>query len=411
MIKNTYKCHNANILSAYSDNAAVITGHKITNFYPALPRQEYQEKTEDCHIVIKVETHNHPTAIEPLSGAATGAGGEIRDEAATGSGAKTKAGMAGFAVSNLNIPDLKHAWEDKSRYPDNIATALDIMLRGPIGAANFNNEFGRPNLCGFFRSLEHKVDTTTSLGYHKPIMIAGGMGKIKTRHVTKKTTGSGSKLIVLGGPAMLIGLGGGAASSVTAGSLSSQLDYASVQRHNPEMQRRCQEVIDQCWQLDENNPIAFIHDVGAGGIANALSELIHDNNAGGKIDLDKVICADSSMSSKEIWCNESQERYALAIAPELLDKFATICERERCPYAIVGELTENKHLQLTDNRHNKAEKTVDIPMDLLFGSKQKLIKDIQSPVHTPPQKLHIKDSLTDLANKVLQLPVVASKSF
>jgi phosphoribosylformylglycinamidine synthase len=411
MIRHTHKCHSDDVLSAYSDNAAVIRGHKANHFYPDPHTKEYTTKVQDNHIVIKVETHNHPSAISPFAGAATGAGGEIRDEAATGKGAKTKAGMVGFAVSNLDLPHL--TWEQDIPYPSHIASAREIMLQGPIGAAAFNNEFGRPNLCGFFRTLADNIDPNTSYGYHKPLMIAGGLGRVTPEAVLKTQASHNAKLVVLGGPAMLIGLGGGAASSVTAGTLAQELDFASVQRHNPEMQRRCQEVIDACWQLGTDNPIAFIHDVGAGGIANALSELIEDNNAGAKINLRAVLSADSAMSPKELWCNEAQERYALAVEPENLDKFIELCGRERCPFALVGDLTSEKQLVLADAaaQNDEHAKPVDIPMQLLFGETPKMQLNVASSSADASKDLIITEQLADIATKVLQLPAVASKAF
>ena len=310
------------MLSAYKDNAAVIRGCEGYRFYPDPETGVYGRHDEHIHILMKVETHNHPTAISPDPGAATGAGGEIRDEGATGTGGKPKAGLCGFSVSNLRIPGAEQPWETDFGKPDRIVSALDIMLEGPIGAAAFNNEFGRPNLLGYFRTFEQLVPSDAGeelRGYHKPIMLAGGLGNIRAGHVEKKAFPAGTPLVVLGGPAMLIGLGGGAASSMASGTSAEDLDFASVQRANPEMERRCQEVIDRCWQRGGDNPILFIHDVGAGGLSNALPELVHDGGRGGDFELREVPNDDPGMAPMEIWCNESQERYVMAVARERLD--------------------------------------------------------------------------------------------
>ena len=342
MIKNTHAMNCEGVLSAYKDNASVIEGFHSERFYPEADGAEYGFNKENIHILMKVETHNHPTAIAPWAGAATGSGGEIRDEGATGKGSKPKAGLTGFTVSNLNIPDFKQPWEKEYGKPERIVSPLDIMIDGPLGGAGFNNEFGRPNLNGYFRTFEAPVKGANDKevrGYHKPIMLAGGLGNIKTEHVQKGDIPIGAKLIVLGGPAMQIGLGGGAASSMTSGEGLTDLDFASVQRDNPEMERRCQEVIDRCWQQGENNPIAFIHDVGAGGLSNALPELVNDGGRGGKFQLRAINNDEPGMSPLALWCNESQERYVMAVAAEDFDRFEKICMRERCPYAVVGEAT------------------------------------------------------------------------
>ncbi|HEX5841835.1 MAG TPA: phosphoribosylformylglycinamidine synthase, partial [Pseudomonas sp.] len=352
MIKNTYQMHNEGVLSAYKDNASVIVGHTAGRFFPDAQTRQYGAVQEPVHILMKVETHNHPTAISPFSGASTGSGGEIRDEGATGRGAKPKAGLTGFTVSNLNIPGFEQPWEVPYGKPERIVTALDIMIEGPLGGAAFNNEFGRPALTGYFRTFEQAIQTPRGeevRGYHKPIMLAGGMGNIRADHVQKGEITVGAKLIVLGGPAMLIGLGGGAASSVATGASSADLDFASVQRENPEMERRCQEVIDRCWQLGDNNPIAFIHDVGAGGISNAFPELVNDGGRGGRFELRNVPNDEPGMAPHEIWSNESQERYVLAVSAVDFERFKAICERERCPFAVVGEATEEAHLTVTDS--------------------------------------------------------------
>jgi phosphoribosylformylglycinamidine synthase len=413
MIRHTTNRSPADVLSAYSDNAAVISGHQARRFMPQPGSAEYGSFEEPVHILMKVETHNHPTAISPDPGAATGSGGEIRDEGATGRGGKPKAGLTGFSVSNLRLPGAEQPWEENFGKPSRIVSALDIMLDGPIGAAAFNNEFGRPNLCGYFRSYEERVPGTESeselRGYHKPIMLAGGLGNIRENHVEKSMFPQGSPLIVLGGPAMLIGLGGGAASSMTSGTSAEDLDFASVQRSNPEMERRCQEVIDRCWQRGDDNPILFIHDVGAGGISNALPELVHDGERGANFELRKVPNDDPGMSPMEIWCNESQERYVMAIDQDRLDEFVAICERERCPYAIVGTATDEEHLTLSDAHFGNHP--IDMPMSLLFGKAPKMLRDVKSV--TPALKALDTSgiNLEDAIDRVLRLPTVADKSF
>lgn len=399
MIRNTHELHSAGILSAYKDNAAVFEGSRGGRFYPDPATGDYAAHEQDIHILCKVETHNHPTAISPFPGAATGSGGEIRDEGATGRGSKPKAGLTGFTVSNLRIPGALQPWErtDNGK-PGRIVSALDIMIDGPLGGAAFNNEFGRPNINGYFRTYEaavpaaspveveslslRKTDasadagTSTSTsnlncheseirGYHKPIMLAGGLGNIAPGHVKKGVINPGDHLIVLGGPAMLIGLGGGAASSMASGSGQADLDFASVQRDNPEMQRRCQEVIDRCWALGDENPISFIHDVGAGGVSNALPELVNDGGRGGRFDLRKIPNDEPGMSPLEIWCNESQERYVLAVPADRIETFRQLCARERCPYAIVGRATAEKRLVLEDPHFKNTP--IDMPLEVLLG--------------------------------------------
>lgn len=412
MIKNTYELHPEGVLSAYKDNAAVIAGSMGQRFYPEPETGEYQKREQLIHLLMKVETHNHPTAISPFSGASTGSGGEIRDEGATGKGAKPKAGLTGFTVSNLRIPGFEHPWEKDFGKPDRMTSALNIMLDGPLGGAAFNNEFGRPNLCGYFRTFEDQVAGPAGLelkGYHKPIMIAGGLGNIKADHVEKTAIATGAQLIVLGGPAMLIGLGGGAASSMDSGVSHADLDFASVQRENPEMERRCQEVIDRCWQLGEHNPIAFIHDVGAGGLSNAFPELVKDGGRGGRFELRKIPNDEPGMAPHEIWCNESQERYVIAVDPENIAQFQLICERERCPYAIVGEALEQHELVVSDSHFQNHP--VDLSMSVLFGKAPKMHRSVSSETFTKS----ILDSTTidihEAAERVLKLPCVASKSF
>lgn len=419
MIKNTFASSPDNVLSAYSDNAAVIKGSQAGRFF-ATPltgadneRALYAAHQEPIHILMKVETHNHPTAIAPFPGAATGSGGEIRDEGATGIGGKPKAGLSGYTVSNLRIPEFVQPWEafDYGK-PERMQSALNIMLDGPIGGAAFNNEFGRPNLTGYFRTYEQESLNEGGIerrGFHKPIMLAGGYGNIRAHHVQKGDIPVGGKLIVMGGPAMLIGLGGGAASSMSSGTSSADLDFASVQRENPEIERRAQEVIDRCWALGDHNPIRFIHDVGAGGLSNALPELVKDGNRGGLFDLRAVPNAEPGMSPLEIWCNEAQERYVLAVAPEDLDTFDALCKRERCPYAVVGEAMEAHHLEVRDGHFDS--KPVDLPMSVLFGKAPKMQREFER--HDPELSGVMLDNLDlrEALDRVLRLPTVASKSF
>ncbi len=418
MIKNTYQqseinsAGNNDVLSAYSDNAAVVVGSRAGRFYPDAENATYAYRQEDIHLLMKVETHNHPTAIAPFPGAGTGAGGEIRDEGAVGRGSKPKVGLTGFSVSNLQIPDFVQPWEQPYGKPGRIVSALDIMLDGPLGGAAFNNEFGRPNICGYFRSFEENSNGANGVerrGYHKPIMLAGGYGNIKAEHVEKKPFAAGCQLIVLGGPAMLIGLGGGAASSMASGTSSEDLDFASVQRQNPEIERRCQEVIDRCWAHGANNPIEFIHDVGAGGLSNAFPELVKDGDKGGQFELRNVPNDEPGMSPLEIWCNESQERYVLAVHPDNLEKFSAICARERCPFAVVGVAIDEKHLRVGDRHFDNSP--VDLPMSVLFGKAPKMQREItRAPIEQIPLQLDGIE-LAEVAERILQLPTVASKNF
>jgi phosphoribosylformylglycinamidine synthase len=440
MIRHTHECHPDDVLSAYSDNAAVISGFPAGRFFPDPADGEYRYHPEDVHILMKVETHNHPTAISPFPGAATGSGGEIRDEGATGRGAKPKAGLCGFSVSNLRIPDFVQPWERDYGKPGRIVSALDIMLEGPIGAAAFNNEFGRPNLAGYFRTFEEDGPDGQRRGYHKPIMIAGGLGNIREAHVHKAELPPGTAIVVLGGPAMLIGLGGGAASSMAAGSSHEDLDFASVQRGNPEIQRRAQEVIDRCVALGASNPILSIHDVGAGGLSNAVPEIVHGAERGGSFELREVPNDDPGMTPMQIWCNEAQERYVLAIAAEGLATFEALCARERCPYAVIGVATGEPALTVTDRQFNN--RPVDLPMHVLFGKPPKMLRDVAreggSPglPHLPtpgPSPLSMNGEggrggevstfhgeggrggevspLADAVARVLRFPAVADKSF
>ncbi|HEX9813261.1 MAG TPA: phosphoribosylformylglycinamidine synthase, partial [Burkholderiales bacterium] len=469
MIRETHALNPKGTLVAYKDNAAVIEGGRIARFFSDPASGEYGYHEDDTHILAKVETHNHPTAISPFPGAATGSGGEIRDEGATGRGAKPKAGLTGFSVSNLRIPEFEQPWEVDRGKPDRIASALQIMLDGPIGGASFNNEFGRPNLAGYFRTFEEEVAGEVR-GYHKPIMVAGGVGNIRAEHVEKCAIPVGAKLIVLGGPSMLIGLGGGAASSMATGASAADLDFASVQRSNAEMQRRCQEVIDRCWALGDENPILSIHDVGAGGLANAMPELIHGGGRGGRLELRAIPNDQPGMSPMQVWCNESQERYVLAVAPEQLDRFARICERERCPYAVLGDATRDLRLVVTDShfdskrlvpppfppplaggeaetsrmdltsmraaeraledssalggnvegggvphtRSPQAERRarpIDIDLDVILGKPPRMLRDVRRA----RRKLHAFNTkgidIRDAAYRVLRLPSVADKTF
>ncbi len=407
MIRNTYNLGGEGVLSAYADNAAVVEGHTAGRLYPEPISAEYRYHVEPIHLLMKVETHNHPTAIAPFAGAGTGSGGEIRDEGAVGRGSRPKAGLVGFTVSHLSIPGLEQPWEIDYGRPDRIVSPLQIMVDGPIGAAAFNNEFGRPNLTGYFRTFElQTVDGVR--GYHKPIMIAGGYGNIRAEHVEKGEFSAGAKLIVLGGPAMLIGLGGGAASSMASGDIDEDLDFASVQRQNPEIERRCQEVIDRCWSLGVDNPIAFIHDVGAGGLSNALPELAKDGGRGGRFALRSIPSDEPGMSPLEIWCNEAQERYVLAVEADKLDQFAAICKRERCPFAVVGEATDEKHLELADSQFGN--KPVDLPMSLLFGKPPKMHRVAEHST-VPADDFTAGLPVAECLERVLQFPAVGSKSF
>jgi phosphoribosylformylglycinamidine synthase len=412
MIRHTHAVSPAGVLSAYRDNAAVIEGASGVRYFPDPDTGIYVRSLEPIDILIKVETHNHPTAISPFPGAATGSGGEIRDEGATGRGAKPKAGLTGFSVSNLRIPGYERPWERAFGAPARIATPLEIMLEGPIGAASFNNEFGRPAVGGYFRTLELEVPGDArprARGYHKPIMVAGGLGNIRRPHVEKAAVPVGARLVVLGGPAMLIGLGGGAASSVGSGSSSAELDFASVQRGNPEMQRRAQEVIDHCWSLGERNPVLLIHDVGAGGLSNAVPESVAHDGHGARIDLRSVPSAESGMSPLELWCNEAQERYVLIIAAGSLERFGAIAARERCPYAVIGEIDASGRLRVNDPLFHNSP--VDMPLEILLGKPPRLTRDVAS-VAPPRRRFEIaRLDLREALYRVLRLPAVADKTF
>lgn len=417
MIRNTHKLNPGKTVVAYSDNSSIVAGSKngetTKRFYPT-ENGAYGYKEEEMHYLMKVETHNHPTAISPFAGAATGAGGEIRDEGATGSGSKPKAGLTGFSVSNLNIPNFTQPWES-SNYgkPGRIASPLQIMVDGPLGGAAYNNEFGRPNIAGYFRTFELESQDSNGKaevrGYHKPIMLAGGIGNISAQHSKKHPIPAGAALIQLGGPAMLIGLGGGAASSMDTGSNVENLDFDSVQRGNPELERRAQEVIDRCWQLGDKNPILSIHDVGAGGISNAFPELVNDAGVGALFQLRDVHNEEPGMSPRELWSNEAQERYVMAILQEDLPRFKEICERERCPFAVVGVATEERHLTVADSHFNN--KPVDMELSVLLGKPPKMTRDVKSVT----RKLKAFDTssidLVDAAARVLRLPGVADKTF
>ncbi|WP_201611917.1 phosphoribosylformylglycinamidine synthase [Psychrobacter submarinus] len=438
MIKNTYQSNPEGILSAYKDNAAVMAGAEGMRYYP-IPEDAknpnaahpYGFHQEAIDILMKVETHNHPTAIAPYAGAATGAGGEIRDEGATGRGGKPKAGLTGFHVSHLHIPELAEKWEQSGQVstqdygtPERMATSLEIMTEAPLGSANFSNEFGRPNLCGYFRSFQ--LDTSAAKdgsemrGYHKPIMLAGGYGNIKRNLIEKNPIREGDLLIVLGGPAMQIGLGGGAASSVDSGELDEGLDFASVQRDNAEMERRCQEVIDRCWALAGNdaevsndsqdgNPIVSIHDVGAGGLSNAMPELVDDHDMGAVLNLRHIPSLEAGMSPMAIWSNEAQERYVLAIRPESKAQFDAICARERCPYAILGEATEVRQLRVDDELLD--DQPVDMPMQVLLGGTPKMQRSFEVQANELAPLVLNDFDLSESVKDVLRHPTVASKSF
>ncbi len=402
MIRNTHQKHPEHTVVAYSDNAAVMEGHEVELFLPRPQAQggpaAYQGRAATQHVLMKVETHNHPTAISPFPGASTGAGGEIRDEGATGRGSRPKAGVTGFSVSRL--------WESPNGKPEHIASPLQIMTEGPLGGAAFNNEFGRPNLAGYFREYEQQVDGVVR-GYHKPIMIAGGLGGIDAGLTHKIEFPAGTLLVQLGGPGMRIGMGGGAASSMATGTNAAELDFDSVQRGNPEIERRAQEVINHCWNLGEKNPILAIHDVGAGGLSNAFPELTHDAGRGARFDLSKVPLEETGLAPKEIWCNESQERYVMAIAPESLEQFRSFCERERCPFAVVGVATAERQLVVADEKNA----AVDMPMDVLLGKPPKMHRDVKRVARSVPPIELTGVALQEAVIQVLSHPTVASKRF
>jgi phosphoribosylformylglycinamidine synthase len=404
MIRHTHAVNPQGTVLAYADNSAILEGHEAVRFFPT-QKNIYEKKSEPTHIVIKCETHNHPTAISPYPGAATGSGGEIRDEGATGRGAKPKAGLVGFSVSHLRIPGHPMPWEGEDPgKPGRIASALDIMLEGPIGAAAFNNEFGRPNLCGYFRTFERE-----NRGYHKPIMLAGGLGSLRAELATKKDIPAGSLLIQLGGPGLLIGMGGGAASSIEAGANVEDLDFDSVQRDNAEIERRAQEVLDRCWQLGGANPILSIHDVGAGGLSNALPELVHGAGRGARFELRAIPTEDTGMSPREIWCNEAQERYVLAVAEKDLSVFRQICERERCPFAVVGTATDDGRLVVEDAKLK--QRPVDVDLSMILGKPPKMLRDVRRQSPEPAGLALAGISLSAAAELVLRHPTVANKTF
>ena len=408
MIRNTYNTTPEGVLSAYSDNSAVVRGDETGWLFPD-SGHTYRLHHAPAHLLMKVETHNHPTAISPFPGAATGSGGEIRDEGATGRGAKPRAGLTGFSVSHLRLPEDPQPWEPDFGRPGRIAPALEIMRDGPIGAAAFNNEFGRPALGGYFRTFEMRAPDGRLRGYHKPIMIAGGMGNIREGHVDKGLAQPGDRVIVLGGPAMLIGLGGSAASSMASGASSEDLDFASVQRENPEMQRRAQEVIDRCWALGEENPVVSIHDVGAGGLSNAVPEILDDSGRGGRLELRKVPSAEPGMAPVEIWCNEAQERYVLIVRPEDMPRFVALCERERCLWADIGEATDDGQLQLNDEHFGN--QPVDMPMQVLLGKPPRMLRDVTREPSPGDDFDHAVLAPAEAAARVLRFPSVADKSF
>ena len=409
MIRETEQASPTGTVSAYSDNAAVMEGRRVRRFQvdPASGRYGYEEQL--THTLMKVETHNHPTAISPFPGAATGSGGEIRDEGATGRGSKPKAGLCGFSVSNLRLPGHERPWEGPASSPDRIASPLAIMIEGPIGAASFNNEFGRPNIAGYFRSYEQEAAGVVR-GYHKPIMLAGGVGNVQARHAQKADVPAGALLIQIGGPAMLIGMGGGSASSMSTGANTADLDFDSVQRGNAEIQRRAQEVIDRCTALGERNPILSIHDVGAGGLSNALPEIVHGSGRGARIDLRAAPNEEPGMTPREVWCNEAQERYVLAIAPGELDTFRALCERERCPFAVVGVASEDQHLEIRDPLFGN--KPVDMDLPALLGKPPRMTRDVRRYEAGPPAlRRPTASTIAEAARRVLLHPAVADKTF
>ncbi|MGU7773183.1 phosphoribosylformylglycinamidine synthase [Burkholderia sp. MR1-5-21] len=435
MIRNTEKLNPQGTIVAYSDNSSIMVGAEAERWFPrnagaaGEPGERYGRHTELTHTLMKVETHNHPTAISPFPGAATGAGGEIRDEGATGRGARPKAGLTGFTVSNLDLPDARQPWENARDAaqpvgernpndqhgpygrPDRIASPLQIMIDGPLGGAAFNNEFGRPNLGGYFRVYEQNVGGQVR-GYHKPIMIAGGLGNIADQHTHKHDVPAGSLLIQIGGPGMRIGMGGGAASSMATGANTAELDFDSVQRGNPEIERRAQEVINGCWQLGAENPILSIHDVGAGGLSNAFPEIVDGAGKGARFELRKVALEESGLSPREIWSNEAQERYVLAIAPADLPRFEAICARERCPFSVVGVATDERQLRLVDDEATGVDEyPVDMPMEVLLGKPPRMHRDV-TRVSTERAPVDVTGvPLAQVAVDVLKHPTVASKSF
>ncbi len=411
MIRNTTAQSPAGVLSAYKDNAAVFRGPVGKRFFPDPRTNVYGVHEEPVHVLAKVETHNHPTAIAPFPGASTGSGGEIRDEGATGRGARPKAGLVGFTTSNLRIPGAERPWERDHGKPERIASALDIMTEGPLGSAAFNNEFGRPAIVGYFRAFELEVETPRGRevrGYHKPIMLAGGLGNVRDAHVQKGEIPPGAALVVLGGPAMRIGLGGGAASSMAQGASHADLDFASVQRDNAEMERRCQEVIDRCWALGDDNPITSVHDVGAGGLSNALPELVHESRRGATFDLRAVPSAEPGMSPLEIWCNEAQERYVLAVPAEKVAVLEAFCARERAPMAVVGHATDDGRLRLDDALSKTAP--IDMPLSVLLGKPPRMKRDVHREA-AASAPLTTKVDLREALDRVLRLPTVADKTF
>ncbi|MBL8918155.1 MAG: phosphoribosylformylglycinamidine synthase [Myxococcaceae bacterium] len=412
LIKRSTAASPGGVLSAYKDNAAVIEGHTAGRFYAHPDDGAWRTEVEAMPILAKVETHNHPTAVSPFPGASTGSGGEIRDEGATGRGSKPKAGLVGFSVSNLRLPDAVRPWEVDHGKPGRIASALEIMLDGPLGGAAFNNEFGRPALCGTFRTFEQEIAASTGRevrGYHKPIMIAGGLGHIRPGLVKKGEIPPGAALVVLGGPAMLIGLGGGAASSVASGASAEELDFASVQRDNAEMQRRCQEVIDRCSALGERSPIVSIHDVGAGGLSNALPELVHESHRGATFALRRIPSDEPGMSPLELWCNESQERYVLAVDAAGLARFEALCRRERAPYAVLGHATDDGRLLVRDELFGDAP--IDVPLDVILGKPPRMRRTAERLRVTQPSLDLSSIELGEAVWRVLLLPTVADKSF
>ena len=410
LIKSTTATTPQGLLSAYRDNGAIIKGFYVPRWFPLSDSQIYTYKREAAHLVIKAETHNHPTAIAPLPGAATGSGGEIRDETAVGLGAEPKAGFVGFCVSDLHIEDFQQPWETPTTYPPNQANALRIMLEGPIGNAQFNNEFGRPSICGYFRTFEKQQTLADGTwGYHKPVMLAGGLGTVRDEHIRKASLCEGDQLVLLGGPSFRIGLGGGILSSAAVGSSDTSREFASVQRHNPEMQQRCQQVINHCWARGNSNPIIAIHDVGSGGLSNAVPELLHEGGVGGRINLRTIPCGEPGMYPLEIWANESQERYVLALKPKDLPWFEAICKRERCPMAVIGECLKKPQLEVYDEFDAKL--VVNMPLNLLFSVLPRMQRQVGQIAFSQPASTLAKVSIDEAMARVLQLPAVAAKDF
>jgi phosphoribosylformylglycinamidine synthase len=414
LIKRTYKKSNNDVVSAYTDNCSIIKSNKTKFLSSDISSKKYKYISESGLYIIKAETHNHPTAISPHAGAATGSGGELRDEGATGLGSLPKVGFTGYTLSNLNIPNQKNIWEKTSiTKPSRIKSALDIIIEAPIGAASYNNEFGRPNIFGYFRTCEFTISNKNknikAIGYHKPIMLAGGIGNIRSNHTHKSKLSDGDLVIILGGPSYVIGIGGGAASSLSSGSSTEDLDFSSVQRDNPEIERRCQEVINQCVYLNDRTPIKSIHDIGAGGLCNAVPEIVHESKMGASIKMSSIPLGEDSMSPLEIWCNESQERYVIIINKNDLPLFDNICKRENCPYSSIGHVTKRPYLQVFDL--DDKTKVINLPMNFLLGKPPLESIDIKGYRKENSENNEKSLSFLDSAKHILMLPSVSDKSF